>query len=65
MSEKEVVVHRNNNINGEAKKKYIKHSYFTVLSMLHGHNERLVSISYVFVKDGCAILKERRTLYSI
>lgn len=30
------------------------------LSMVHGHNERLVSVSFVFVKDGCAVLVDRQ-----
>lgn len=29
------------------------------LSMVHGHNERLVSVSFVFVKDGSAVLVDR------
>lgn len=28
--------------------------------MVHGHNERLVSVSFVFVKDGCAVLVDRQ-----
>lgn len=50
---------RERNINGYKRKKNRTQNIRCALSMVHGHNERLVSVSFVFVKDGSAVLVDR------
>lgn len=41
--------------NGPKRKNVHKTHFACALSMVHGHNERLVSVSFVFAKDGSAV----------